>query len=618
MLQSMREKMSGLVTGIIIGVISLVFVLWGIGSYFEAGPAGSETVATVGTQKITEYQVSNELNNMRERLLSKGVTDLNDPKWREDALKTLVDRALQVSGAGNLGVTVDPKQVDESIYQTPQFMESGQFSMALYNRFIQNSGMSTSMLKQYLSDQLSISQVASGIAMTDFSLPVDVQKRDIRYVWLTNAEFKDKVKLTNKQLQAFYSTHKADYKKPAEVSVKYILLSLNELAKDAKISDAVAEQYYENNKLSYQEAEQRQASQILLPLAKDAKPAAKEKVEALAQKIEKELKAGADFSKLAAQHSKDSLSAKKGGDMGWVTLPESPNSFEKALFELKKTGDVSSPITTAYGVQIIKLTGIQAKKVESYSKAKIKTIEQLKQQKAEIAYSSVGNKLANLTFENPDSLSFAAKQLNLTVKETKLFDYKGLKSGVASHEKVIEAAFSDNVLKNKNNSDVVNISPTEAVVVRLSQHHPETIKPFDKVKDQVESQLSALEEQKAALKEANNLVASLNAKGKDTLKLKWLKGESLSRGDKLLPANQMKAIFSSALSTKVMPSYHFSEDGEKGILVYEVTKVEASDNKKADQGLAIYGRMLQQVQSANTYSEYLSYLHKTISIEKSE
>lgn len=63
---------------------------------------------------------------------------------------------------------------------------------------------------------------------------------------------------------------------------------------------------------------------------------------------------GKDFSELAAQYSEDELSAKKGGDLGWMKAGAIDASFSKEAFELA-VGKTSEPVKTPYGFHILKV-----------------------------------------------------------------------------------------------------------------------------------------------------------------------------------------------------------------------------------------------------------------------
>lgn len=61
-----------------------------------------------------------------------------------------------------------------------------------------------------------------------------------------------------------------------------------------------------------------------------------------------------DFAQLAQTYSEDTLSAKKGGDLGWVSEGSIDPAFTKAAFE-QKEGEISQPIATPFGFHVIKI-----------------------------------------------------------------------------------------------------------------------------------------------------------------------------------------------------------------------------------------------------------------------
>jgi hypothetical protein len=73
-----------------------------------------------------------------------------------------------------------------------------------------------------------------------------------------------------------------------------------------------------------------------------------------AEEVLKRVRAGEDFAKLAKEFSTDSVSAEKGGDLGWFGPGDMVPEFEKAAYALKP-GEISDVVETKFGYHIIKL-----------------------------------------------------------------------------------------------------------------------------------------------------------------------------------------------------------------------------------------------------------------------
>jgi peptidyl-prolyl cis-trans isomerase C len=106
-----------------------------------------------------------------------------------------------------------------------------------------------------------------------------------------------------------------------------------------------------------------------------AKAAAKAK----AEKLLKQIKAGADFAELAKQYSGCPSSA-KGGDLGLITRDDMPPLFSEAAFKLK-VGQISDIVETDNGYHIIKVTEHKEPRTLKYDEIKNELFNLLKQHK---------------------------------------------------------------------------------------------------------------------------------------------------------------------------------------------------------------------------------------------
>lgn len=145
-----------------------------------------------------------------------------------------------------------------------------------------------------------------------------------------------------------------------------LVLAAIEKAKERILSDAMLEKIdqknqpslqdmeswaqtsYKANSKKYEQPEQVRASHILI---RTAEPDARAKAEA----IRKELRSGADFSKLAKEKSQDPGSAAKGGDLGFFARGRMIKPFEDTAFGMSKAGDISDVIESPFGFHVIRL-----------------------------------------------------------------------------------------------------------------------------------------------------------------------------------------------------------------------------------------------------------------------
>ena len=100
-----------------------------------------------------------------------------------------------------------------------------------------------------------------------------------------------------------------------------------------------------------------------------------------AEKIEKELKEGADFAKIAEKESIDPSAKKNKGDLGFIYKGQTVPEFEKQAFSMEP-GDISPPIKTQFGYHIIKVLEKSPRTVKKFEDVKDQIELELKREKA--------------------------------------------------------------------------------------------------------------------------------------------------------------------------------------------------------------------------------------------
>lgn len=118
------------------------------------------------------------------------------------------------------------------------------------------------------------------------------------------------------------------------------------------VTDQAVQNYYNTNASDY-EQKKIHAAHILIRLNKKmSEPERKAKL-TTAQEAYSLIKSGKDFAEVAKDYSEDKISAKKGGDLGWLKEGSIDKRFSKTLFELK-AGEISEPFETPFGFHVLK------------------------------------------------------------------------------------------------------------------------------------------------------------------------------------------------------------------------------------------------------------------------
>ncbi|MDI6890156.1 MAG: peptidylprolyl isomerase [Thermodesulfovibrionales bacterium] len=153
------------------------------------------------------------------------------------------------------------------------------------------------------------------------------------------------------------------------------LLLEKEIESKAKVSDQEVKYYYEKHREDFAPVSQLKASHIVVKTEKEAK------------KILERLKKGEDFAQIAKKNSIDTVSAKNGGDLGFLSRGQMVPEFEAAAVRLK-SGEISEPIKTKFGYHIIKVTDKKLGRVIEFEKIKDLISQNLSAQKQKEVFDS--------------------------------------------------------------------------------------------------------------------------------------------------------------------------------------------------------------------------------------
>ncbi|MDH3447869.1 MAG: peptidylprolyl isomerase, partial [Gammaproteobacteria bacterium] len=330
------------------------------------------------------------------------------------------------------------------------------------------------------------------------------------------------IAVDDKQIEEFYQAQADRYRTPEQVKIDYIEVSLEGIKEGIKVSRDEAYARYQDHLDSYTSPEIREASHILIKVESDEQS---DQVLARITDIRNRIVNGEDFAELAREESEDPGSASEGGNLGEVERGVMVPTFETELFALQE-GQLSEPVKTAFGWHLIKLHSIKGGDTRSFESLQEELENEIKTEKAEVQIYNLVENLANLVYEQPDSLMPAAEQLGLKLQTSDWFDrFSG--EGIAAEQMVRRAAFSAEVLQQQLNSEAIEMGSDRVVFIRLNQRKPSEQQPLEQVRDQVRSELIAKNLREQNLAAGKEALAELQA-GKllDELAQEWSAGIS--------------------------------------------------------------------------------------------
>lgn len=604
MLQAINDRIKGWLGIVIVVLIGLPFALWGIQSYLD--DTGPVYAAKVNDMEISANELERSVSRQRQIILRQndGKLPVDEKILRERTLTQLINQRLLEGVSYDNGYRISDVVLSERIRQ--MYTVDGIFDRPRFEANVASIGMSVPMYEHALRSELRLQQMQSAIANSSFVTKKEVsdlaalneQTRDVSVVTFDLNHFSTATEASEEEINQYYEKNLQRFMMPEKIKVDYVEITSDSLSENVVVDEEQIKEMYDDYVASISGREERKASHILLSTVvgdtAEAKAAARIKIEELKQELDN----GADFAELAKQNSQDQGSANDGGDLGWVALGEMVKPFEQALFDMK-TGEVSDVVETQFGYHLVKLDSVRSETVAPIGVKRYDFEEELKSDAVASMFYDLSERLASTAYENPDNLDVVVETLGLKLASTNHFTrFKG--EGIADNDKVRNVAFSSLVLEQGSNSDIIEISPTHVVVLRLNEHIPATAVPLETVSSQIKSILKAQnghEQTKAVALDAKSRIEA--GESIDALKAEGVSIEvitSLSRQDneKVSDPSILYTAFDITLDQEGKASAKEVDLITGDVALVVLTKVNTPDTIAQDKLDAVKGEALRE------------------------
>ena len=576
----------------ILALIFLPFAFFGVDSYFRGSELGAE-VARVGDYKVTQQEFQRSLNERQEqmrRMLNNAPVDqsvLDSPEMRLAALEQIVRDRLLLAHALRSGLTVTDEHLKDVITSHEIFREGGKFSYPLYESFLRSRNESSTLfearirrdlLVQPITDVFTENAIVSTTA-AERLVRLTEQTREINVAAVLPQAFVAQITVDDAAVKAYYDARPREFEVPEQVRLEYVVLSLDNLAAQTDVSAEEVRQAYEQNRTRYAAAEERDASHILVQVASGATAEAKQAAKARAEDLAKQALAKPDrFAELAREHSQDPGSAANGGELGFLTRGATAKAFDDALFAMKE-GEIVGPVETEFGYHVIRLKAVRGGSTKPFEEVRASIESEVKRARAAKEFAQMAEQLNNLAYEQSDSLKPAADALKLTIQQSPWITRKPIPGSPLGNEKFLKAAFSEDVIKNKRNSEVIEVGSGTLIATRLVEYKPATSRPFEEVQGEIRKRLVQEEAVKRAAAEGREKLEKLR-KGEDVA-LNWGKPIDVSRMQRSgLSEAVLRAVFRADVQT--LPAFAGAEDPGGGFQLVRINRLNEPSQVSAD------------------------------------
>jgi len=593
MLQSLRDRMSGVVAWFIVGLLIIPFAFFGI-DQFTTRNANPE-VASVGDTDITLREFRNAYNQRYQRLVQMlgenfDPSTLDRGVMRQAVLEDMIQQEARLQYAQANGWRVSDKALMQFLQEVPAFQRDGQFSAEAYRELLAQQGMNPQRYELQLREGLRAEQLRNAVVNSAFVVPEEVaraqavrdQQRSFASVRVPASRFLGQIEVEDAALQAAYESNRDAYRVPERVKLAYIELDRDSIADDQpEPGEAVLKRLYESeSKVRFSSPERRQVRHILAEGEN-----ARDRIEEAAQRIEE----GASFAEVAETVSDDSGSAEDGGSLGWIERGDMVPAFEEVAFSLPPDS-LSEPVESEFGWHLIRVDAVEEASTKAFDTPEVQQqlLRMYREREADVAFREALEQVERIAFEQAASLEPAADAAGLEVKTTDMLT-RGSGQGLLSNPEVSQAAFSDAVSAGEN-SRPLELSPGRVVVIRQREHEPARVRPLEEVRDKVAADVRADRARQKAREMAEAIVEAVESGGSLTdaaasRDLEPQVAEKVGRGSNDWDRRILSTVFALPRPGAVDSVPVRTVDlGEEGIAVVLLQDVHVPDDATADEG----------------------------------
>ena len=489
MLQTIRDKFTGWIAIVFIGLLSMTLVI-SFGN-MDQTPLQDDVVITVNGEEITLFEFQEEFSNKLvefQDVLGDEVPEVLEQTIKESAAEDLIVRRLLLDYLSNSGYRVSPEYVAELIRTNETFLLGGVFDIENYKAILASQGVTIEQFENDLRLQLEINQLRRGLIETAFItnteftqfIELQMQERSGQLLTIDSSRFMDQVEIDPAEVSEYYESNLDLFQSNEEVDVEYLEITIEDVAQQVEFSADDLRDYYESNLDRFVTNEERKSSHILVTIDDDTTDEqAAELIEEIQSKLDTET-----FEDLAKEYSDDPGSAAVGGDLGWAEPGLFVPEFESALFSMN-VGEISAPVKTDFGYHLIRMDDIKTGQQQAFEDIEYELELEYSRLLAEEELFELADQMADLTLQSYNELATVADKMSLELNNLDAFSRIG-STFLHQDPEMVNMLFSPGSIELGENTPLFQIGDS-VIVARAKAHRLPATREFSEVQTDIQS-----------------------------------------------------------------------------------------------------------------------------------
>ena len=607
MLQMIRDQVKGWLAVLIFTIMIIPFAFWGINYYFEQG--GGIIAIEVNGEEITLADFQRAYQDMRAQWQSVSgapVREETEPLIKQQVTEDLIQVELLEQAGKKAGLYVGDEEAWRLVRQIPALNDDNGFNMAMFEVAASQSGLTPAGFLARIKRDMAVDQLRSAVFATEFVTEPEVsgysgilhQTRDLSYAMLSSDELKETIKPTEEEVQSYYD-REGRFMEPERVRIGYLVLSLARIAEEVYLEDGELETWFDENRQNYEVEETRKVKQILVNLPEEPSQEIVDEMKVKAGELYEMVRQGEDWEDVVVNHSGQYEEVIEFSEFGFLTPGAMEAEVDEVVFAME-AGEISEPVQSRIGFHIMAVDEIQAGTEATLEARREEAETDLRREKAGQQLYELTDRLAALTYENPDTLEVAAEELGLELQTSDYLSREDPGAGIVSEPGVIGAAFSDEVLLEENNSELLELENDRYLVLRVLDHLTSLKTPLDAVREEIITRLKFEQARDGTSEKGEAILEQLReGKSKEDLALEfsldWKTVSGVTQDDETVNRAVLRTAFRAGVpdvGRAVHDGVSLGTGDYAVVIVHSVDRAEP-DNIENEELDAVRGQLLQ-------------------------